>query len=135
MVPEQVLLPDEEIEQLFIEVVEGTLEGGVATLSQLHGCPLENHIDALHQVLWLALHERKQFLDNLQVLLEICCPHGSGSFQAKDLLAMVFCRGQVLRFNVIEDPLGLAVHCCSPLLVARVDGVLIRFFRRRHRGG
>lgn len=49
MVPEQVLVFNEELEEFRVEVIDAALEGRVVALVKLNISPFEDNIDAFHQ--------------------------------------------------------------------------------------
>lgn len=121
VLPKQVLLTDQEVEELGEKVVNAVLECRVLAFRQLDRGPLKDYVDALHELLRLRLDQSQQFIDNFQVLLEVSRPHERGHFFSKDLLSVLLDSTHVRWLEIVRHPFRFGVNCGSTLLVSRVD--------------
>ena len=105
MVPEYVLLLDEEGKQSVVEVVHIQCKRRVRTLSQFHTNPLEYDVHHFLQVLGLSANHANEFLDTLHVLFEVATKHQLGKVLSKYVFR-VFLQGlDLVLVQLIVHPL------------------------------
>ena len=105
MVPKDILRLYKMREHRVVEVIDIEGKSSVGALHQLHIDPFENDVHNLLQILWLRADHLDEFLDALDMLLEVRSEHELLEVETKDLLT-VFLEGFDLVFvELLMHPL------------------------------